>query len=240
MNDPDLRCRVGDILWLRNRDHVSARLAARAYFESAKTHEDPYNWVFSVDRYDRGIRLARQLGDRTAVNEMLDHLENRVVHYDGQDPLWFSHSCIELLEEFGHGDRRLHALALRKIANRARQTGDYRRARQHFATSGALFRKLSGDADAAEAARAGAQCYVEEAEACEKAGSFLAAHSFWEAAIHAFRAIPEGTNDVPELHRRLESAAKKMQAEMKTISTNVDPEKPIKSTIKMMSGLGRA
>ncbi len=106
----------------------------------------------------------------------------------------------------------------------------------HYALQSTILQKLGKPAEANLAKETEAECFVEEAERFEKSGSHLAAHSFWESAIYAFRQIPGGTARVPELHRRLASAAKLMQGEMKTIGTEIDISKEAAAASCMVEG----
>lgn len=102
----EYRARVADTLWLRRHDPDAARIAVDAYLESATLLEDPHHWTASMERYERAVRLARQIEPKGDLpQKILAHLETRVRHYDGNDPLYFTCKAVELLEEFRFGQR---------------------------------------------------------------------------------------------------------------------------------------
>ena len=59
--DPEFQARIGDILWLRRKDFKAARMAVAAYIQSGSRLEDPQRWPLCMERYERGLRLARQI-----------------------------------------------------------------------------------------------------------------------------------------------------------------------------------
>jgi hypothetical protein len=223
VDDPEFQSRIGDVLWLRRRDAKAARTAVMAYVASGVRLEDPEHWIASMERYERALRLARQVEPKGELPIMvLAHLEARALRYNGGDPLYFTHKALELLSEFRFGDFSKLVEIAGRIAVKSRANGDFRRARIHFDVQAKLLR-LANDGEAAEAARvASAETFVEEAESHEAVGSAIAAHSFWQDAIRAFRDRPSLRARIPQLQKRLADAGKQTLAEMKSVSHEVD------------------
>lgn len=221
--DPEFQARVGDLLWLRRKDFKAARMAVAAYIEAGSRLEDPEHWPACMERYERGLRLARQIDAKGELPKtVLAHLEARVRHYDGQDPLFFTCKALEFLAEFQFGDFLTLAEIAGRVAAKSSEGGDFRRARNYFDVQAKLL-KLAKNHEAAEAARvASAETHVQEAEAREASGSFMAARSFWENAVLAFRERPSLRARIPELQRRLVVAGKKTLDEMKSFSHEID------------------
>ncbi|TPQ52973.1 hypothetical protein C2U72_00445 [Prosthecomicrobium hirschii] len=221
--DPEFQARVGDLLWLRRKDFKAARMAVAAYIEAGSRLEDPEHWPACMERYERGLRLARQIDAKGVLpKSVLAHLEARVRHYDGQDPLFFTCKALELLAEFQFGDFPALAETAGRAAAKSCEGGDFRRARSYFDVQAKLL-KLAKDDEAAEAARvASAETHAQEAENREASGSFMAARSFWEDAVLAFRDRPSLRARIPELQRRLAIAGKKSLDDMKSISHEID------------------
>lgn len=218
--DPEYRARVGDVLWLRRKDVKAARIAVEAYLEGGKNVEHPKNWTASMERYQRAIRLARQIEPKGELPKLiLAHLENRVVHYDGTDPLYFTCKALEHLAEFRFGDFPRLAEIAGRVAERSRAAGDFRRARSYYDVQ-AKHLKLAKESEQAEAARVeAARTFVEEAESREAKNEFMAAHSFWGEAIAAFRDRPSLRKEVAELQRSYSSAGEKLRDEMREVSS---------------------
>lgn len=220
--DPEYQARIGDVLWLRRKDAKTARVAVRAYLETGKLLEDPMRWLQSMQRYERALRLARQIEPKGDLPKLvLSHLESRVIHYDGGDPLFFSYKALKLLAEFRYGDFSILAAIAGKAANQAFVNGDFRRARSYYEVQ-AEHLKLGKKNDEAEAARiASARTHVDEAESREAKGEYIAAHTFWGDAISAFRDRASLRKEIPELQKRYSASGEKLRDEMEEI--NSDP-----------------
>ncbi|MGF1591761.1 MAG: DUF4209 domain-containing protein [Kiloniellaceae bacterium] len=223
IDPPEYRARILDILWLRQGDAKSAREAVNAYLKSGKLLEDPKHWVDSMERYERALRLARQIEPKGELpKEVLRHLEARVLHYNGSDPLYFTLNALELLEELRFGDFAALAQIAIRISDGAREAKDFERARKHLDIASKLFRRVGDVAATEEAKSAIVDCFVQEAEEREAGGSFMAAHSFWQSAIKAARESPAKRDRIPEFQARLSNAGKKMRDEMQSFSHEED------------------
>lgn len=75
ISDPELRARVADIVWLKKRDHQSARVAIDAYLASAAHLEDPKEWSSCADRIERAVRLSALLNDGELLDKAVAHIE---------------------------------------------------------------------------------------------------------------------------------------------------------------------
>lgn len=236
--DPEFQARVADVLWLRRKDFEAARIAVTAYVEAGSRLEDPEHWPPSMERYERGLRLARQVDAKGQLPKtVLAHLEARVRHYNGRDPLYFTCKALRLLAEFRFGDFPVLAEIAGRVAVTSSGVGDFHRARSYFDVQAGLL-KLAKDNDAAEAARvAFAETYVQEAEAREAGGSFMAARSFWEDAVLAYRERPSLRARVPEVQRRLALAGRKTLEEMKSVTHEIDVSPLVEQAESTFKGL---
>jgi hypothetical protein len=240
IDDPEYRARIADILWLRRRDVNAARSAVKDYLHSGSRLEDPAQWSTSMKRYERAARLARQIEAKGDLpKKVLGHLQARVFHYNGKDPLYFTCQALTLLEEFGFGDFAELAEIANRVASEARQGSNFDRARSYF-DIGARLLKRAHQPEAAESARvAHAETFVEEAEVREKANAHIAAHVFWEQALKAFRERPSLRARIPEIHKRLAEAGKKALGEMKTHGVELDVGEMAAKAEEHMAGRSR-
>jgi hypothetical protein len=96
--DPEMRARIGDILWVRKRDFRMAQLAIEAYLASATCLEDPQSWPPCERRIKRAVQLAASLG-RTGeyFSKTLAHVEAVLDKYNAEDPRFLSAKMMELL-----------------------------------------------------------------------------------------------------------------------------------------------
>ena len=129
ISDPELRARIADVLWLRERDYHMAELAILSYLESAKSLEDPEKWMATADRVERALQLATLLGGKApSFSVVISHIENVLAAYNGEDPLFLSAKMMNLLQERGVGDSLHYASLSEKLASRAESTHDWDRA----------------------------------------------------------------------------------------------------------------
>ncbi|WID97258.1 DUF4209 domain-containing protein [Bosea vestrisii] len=238
VDDAEYRARVGDVLWLRRRDATAARDAVMCYIASGQRLEDPDHWVPAIERYERAVRLARQIEPKGELpGRVLAHLEQRVLHYQGQDPLYFSLKALKLLEEFRYGDFSVLADIAGKIAATASASGGLDRARSHYAIQSKLLRRAGRTQEAEDVMCALAETFITEAEAQESAGSFVGAHHFWQKAVQAFSDRSSLRSRIPELRARLAAAGRKTLAEMKSASTGeVDISAEVEASQSLLRG----
>lgn len=55
IDDPELKARIADVLFLRKRDFRMGERAVSSYLESARRLEDPTNWVATEERIHRAL-----------------------------------------------------------------------------------------------------------------------------------------------------------------------------------------
>lgn len=239
VNDPEYQARVGDVLWLRRRNASAAREAVTCYIASGQRLEDPDHWVPAMERYERAVRLARQIEPKGDLpGRVLRHLEERVLHYQGRDPLYFSLKAMKLLEEFRYGDFNVLADIAAKIAASASAAGGLDRARSHYAVQAKLLRRAGRGPEAEDVMCALAETFFAEAESQERAGSFMGAHHFWQKAVHAFSDRPSLRSRLPELRGRLAAAGRQTLGEMKTASTGeIDISAEVEASQALLRGL---
>ena len=188
IQDPEIKARLGDILWVTRRDAKAAEIAVEAYLESGKRIEDPVHWVESIRRYERAIRIARALGKNSPLlTKILKHIEARVHHYAGMDSGFFSRSALSLLNEFKHGDPSALVRFAVQQAEQAMSDKSFDRARAHYEIASKLFASAGKAEEAGDMKKAIATSFVAQAKQREEEGSHLAAHHFWEQAIQAHR-----------------------------------------------------
>lgn len=239
IEDPVYRARVGDVIWLRRKDPAAARIAVQAYLEAGKRVEHPEHWTTSMEMYERAIRLARQIEAKGELpKSVLAHLEGRVFHYDGSDPLYFTYKALILLAEFRFGDFENLSDIAGRVAEQSRAEGNYERARSYYDAQARHLKYANKSEQAEESRVAAARTFVEEAEAREAKGEYIAAHSFWGSAIAAFRDRASLRDEIPELQRRYAAAGEKLLGEMQEVtSEKIDISKLVKESREVVSGL---
>jgi hypothetical protein len=165
ISDFELRARVADILWVIDRDFKYAELALTSYLESANILEHPENWTSCEKRIHRAYNLSNLLGSKTGhINKVLQHIENVLAKYNGDDPLFLSQRMMSLLIEAKHGDPEKYIKLSEKCALDAEDKKNFHRARAYWQVK-AQWHKLNKDsAKERESLLSNAESYVKEAE----------------------------------------------------------------------------
>ena len=131
--DPEMRARIGDILWLRRRDFRMAQLAIEAYLAAATRLEDPQSCAPCERRIKRAVQLAASLG-KTAeyFSKTLAHVEAILDKYNTEDPSFLSAKMMEILLTYRTRDAFKYAALAEKAASRAEVDRDWHRARTYW------------------------------------------------------------------------------------------------------------
>lgn len=238
--DPEVRARLGDVLWITRKDADAARAAVEGYLQSGIRLENPDHWVAGMECYERAARLARSLGKNNPLfAQVLSHIEARVHFYAGKDPLFFTERCLCLLHEFQYGDAGALAKYAIAAAEHSLSESYFDRARAYYEIAAKLLMRAGQQDLAGQIKTAFADTFVQEAEQREQEGSHLAAHHFWEKAIQAYRLAAGGQKKVAELQKRLNNAGEKARGEMQSVSVEMDISEGVAEAQGAMTGLSR-
>ena len=220
-DDGELSARLLDVTWSRLRDPKSAREAVKSYLAAANPLFDPEHWTAYAARVERAARLARQLGDRGLVDEVLAEIEKRIVELDGSDPLYLSCHLMELLHEFKRGDPASMLGIAAKGARLAEGRYDFERARKYHELVGRWCRR-AGDDEGEKAARiAMAMSLHQQAAQCSDPGQELVAAHCLEKAHEAYRNIPGMRDKADEVYAELRECQQRAAQSMNRITTEI-------------------
>ena len=236
--DPALRARLGDVLWVRKRNHKAAQQAVSDYIAASSRLLTPDKWVCSVELFHRALQLAERLGRKKetwtlAEKGLLDALSNPLA----QTEQFYACHLLGIAFAIGVGDPVALAKQAEQQAERAAAEKDARRAREYRLLQ-ANFLKLARQPDAEGAARLiAAETYIEEAEACllRSEPSYLAASHFLAQGVEALRQAKATPERVKELKTRLSDYQQKSLSEMKTFGTQIDLTKPAEEAMAFVT-----
>ena len=222
IDDPELRARIADVLWVRKRDYKVAELAITSYIESAKALEDPDEWPRTFQRIERAFRLAVTLGPGTGnLDKVVNHIESVLDKYNGEDPLYLSEKLMGLLCERELGDSVKYSKLSEKAAQRAETAHDWHRAQAYWQRKAVWDRFAKDEASRKDSLIKAAETYVQMAEASTKGDrpSYMAASSHLTKAIESYRRIGGMKQRIDELHKLLLEYEEKSLNDFGTISS---------------------
>jgi hypothetical protein len=232
VSDPEMQARMADILWLRNfgengkRDYKMGQLAVTKYLASARALEDPQHWPQCVDRTERALQIAAQLG-KTPKNplygQVIAYIEEVIDRCYGEDPLFMSDRMMELLQERGVGDPEKYGVIAEKVARRGEGNGHWDRARQYWERA-ARWYQMAEDEERRRAAQiAAAETYIRDGEAriSPEGTGYLVAGLLYQQGIEALRRVGGMQQRVLELHATLLNYQEKSMSEMGRFSETI-------------------
>lgn len=239
ITDPELRARIADVLWLRQRDYRMGELAVTSYLESAELLEDPKHWTASASRLERALQLAANLGRKAKMySAVVSRVESVLDKYDGEDPLYLSAKLMELLIERRAGDTDKNAARAEKLALRAEAARDWNRARKYWELKADWHLRAKDPEQARKAKLSAAETHVKNAEthlaAATPVHMLVASHI--QFAIEAYRRIGDTKEQVEALHHRLLEYQRRAIDEMATISSSVDIGDLVEMAINQVKG----
>ncbi len=229
IQDPELRARVADLLWVRKRDHCHAEMAIDAYLSSALTLENGPVFQFSVDRMERALRLSAMLKNTHFFNRVVSHIEAVIDRHQSKEPLRCAH-LMALLMEFRAGDAAAQAVRTKASAEQAAAGGDFEAARRLWLLASRWFERVKDEANRKACLAAAPETYVSQAELFERGtppNYALVCHHLG-MAIDQYKRIGGHRARVDELHARLKAAQPHSMEQMKItasepIELNLEP-----------------
>lgn len=235
-DDPEIVARLGDVLWLTEKDAAAARRAIAAYLSSASRLEADESWHNAVCRYERAARLARQLGKgEPLLTQTMVQLEERLGGRQGQKGGGFTRRGLTVLYEMRRGDPASLATFAEAMAVVA--TNDLESARQLYDLAAKFFHR-AGNSEASERAlERRAELFVAEAEGFDSAGSYIGSHQALEKAYQAFRQRPALKSRLPEIQRKLNVAGAAARNSMTEISHTQDVTEIVEQARSAVRGL---
>lgn len=228
IEDDEMRARIGDVLWLRRREHSAARIASAAYLASAKRLMDPKEWVNGFYRLNRAMQLGAAIG-RTSdefaaaseyANELLSELASA-------DPLYLSRSLIQMLIDHRAGEPKELAEIAKQCALNALAQPDPMRAGVYFACQVQCLQRAGDSQGARQALIDEAEAYASLGEAMAASGQKgLAADHWVEVAVQILRQAGGMQERCNQLIKRLHELRRLQMENMGVIQTSVpiDPK----------------
>jgi hypothetical protein len=234
IDDPEMRARIGDVLWLTKRDFHAAVTAVEAYLESAIALEDPDEWTRGFERIERAFRLSATLGKKAgAYEKVVSHIENVLDKYNGDDPLYLSAKLMNLLLEHRHGDPVKYSMICSKVAIRSEVNGNYTHAREYWDIKSKWDSLAKNQGEEKSAKINVAETFVKEAT---QANSALVAAKWLEQAIQVYRRIGGQKERIDEIHTQLVEVQKRTPEEMQEFHHQQDATELIESSIAKVTG----
>lgn len=233
IKDPELVARFGDTLWVRRRDADAARRAVDCYLASAESLFSAADWLASVERLERALRLSVQLGRASSAFKVAtERVRALALETEIEGVSNLPYRLMDLLLEFDRSDPEELAGLAKEHAERAYEARNFPMERHFRRQYRDWAKELNQEDVARESAIRIAEAYVEEAELHD---SFLAA-SLTKKAVRALQRIGGFETRITELRSRLPDLQSESLHELGAISTEVDVGELIETTEAAVTG----
>lgn len=209
IDEPLLRARLADLVWLKQRPR-DARFALAAIDSYRSVPLNTEMWIRGGDKcWERAVNLARMLKD--GAGERIKEMETAIMAALQSAALqdgFLGHWMAELLLSNGLAREQSPVVAqkLESLAHEFDNEGDLHRAREYFHAAAKWYKRTGDDAKSAEMTVALAEGWVKEAIAklSSEQPSHMVAASFYEKAIQIYRSIPRSERAVHRVDARIE------------------------------------
>jgi hypothetical protein len=217
-SDPEMQARISDILWLRRRNPVHARMAVAAYLGSIRRLED--DWPRLQERLRRAAYLGHELGRKSEFEAVMVQAETIAKAHVSDVRPHLLICCCEVMLEFGHGKPGDY-IPLCEVAARGAMAGAGQEDAERLWLVVAEWHVKDGHRELAREARVNAaEIHVAMADIYCRGQTPAHAQAAWEIgrAIAALSRIPGANDRVLELRRRLAVHEEGQMADMKPAS----------------------
>ena len=240
IEDPELRARIADIVWVRKRGHQVAAQAVSAYLESARQLEaTEMPWPPCIDRTKRAVTLAVLHGRNSPTfKQVIAHIEDTLDRHKYNDLSYLSAELMEIMLEKKEGDSSKFAQLSQMHALAVVDDEDWARPKRYLELQ-ARWLERANDKSGSRAARIrAAETYVHAAkERSEQAQpDNLGAAMLLQSAIEAYRRIGGEKERIEKLHHVLLEYKRRGTDQMGSVSAETSITEPYIDAINSVKG----
>ena len=222
ISDAEMKSRIADLLWIKKTEYKCAIIAINSYIESAKVLEDPEMWPPCFYRIKRAVGLAASLGKNNYyLKESLNHIENLLDKYDGNDSSFLSIELLNLLQERKHGSIEKYTALSKKIALLAEDEHNWWKAYHAWNTKAKWHRLAQENVEERDSLLNLVETYVKNAtdDLQKTPPDYMNACGRLEDAIQELRTIGSEDERIKELHELLLEYQPKCISQMRPIQS---------------------
>lgn len=226
IDDPELRARLADLVWLRSRQFPMVTVAIPSYLHSAQTLVDDGDWAPAVKRIERALRLSASVGrnNQGLFSSVTTYIESILAAYDVEaDPGLVAATLLDLLLEHGHGEPARYAAFAEELARKRESRSDWRSARRYWEIASRWHEADGNETSQRACLVTAAETHLAEADEALSSGTnpHTLAASHLQSAVQSMRRIGE-VERAKALHLRLLEEQKASTSELQSVSVEVD------------------
>lgn len=233
-----VRARMGDVLWLRNRDIDAARLAIEAYL--ALSLSSPLQATLSegTKAVRRACQIGRQIirpgqaGGSNVFKTVLNRASQALRAGDWEDAL----QLLAVLAESNAVPQKTGLTLLKRIVRHVPTKGDGFRWQAILGRVESVAATLKENVIVFKMRRLLAESHERTAKADEKRSEFLRAAMFWQQALEAHRRAGSSRVVSDRVQKRLIGANEKARPQMQSYTSSVNVKPMVLDAVKRIAG----
>lgn len=233
--DPSLRARLFDLLWLTEKKHSDCQVAVTSYLQAAANLDDPENWTYATKCYRRAAELAKILGKKGKYIKRVSAELLKAVKRDKDTETGFrSCTLLEIASDFQFGDPKELAAIARELGEKFFSQSEYREAR-HYWWVAVKFLSGSGDKAKNTGFKIG-ETYVRQAEEAASIGGtqYISAVEFLSKGIEVFRRNHANPKFISKLRFQLKGYQEKILDSMQHREQRFDVSEEAEKSRKLV------
>ena len=236
---PALRARFSDIVWVKDKDHKAAAQAATDYLENFKQVDEKDKWVCDIDSLERGMALARILGQKKqSFADYINFVEQRLKFLERACADAYGLHLLDMLADHRAGDLAQAARIAESIGDRLESSGSSFLARDYYDRAARFLGLLDNPSAARKVLLKKGNSWVTQAHSCigtAGRGYFAGTHDL-ALGIECLRQAGADDDRVESLHKTLIDWQEKSAAEMQSFSHETDVSQLVEAARKHMEG----
>lgn len=206
IQDPEMKARVGDLLWICKRSHKAAISAVEAYLKSSIVLERMSADLAFLPRLGRAVQLAALLGRKKPLHlQTLKRVEELLAKYEDMDGGLLCSELMAILIGHDHGDSNRYAPIAEKIAICEETACHWDFAQTYWSLAAVWFRQANKTHEEQRVALRAAECWASKAEALFQDPHMGAgpASEWMGRAVRALRESKANKERIDQAHARL-------------------------------------
>jgi len=236
--EPILSARLGDLLWVRRRDHAAANDAGRDFLIAGRALLNKENWFQSVGFFHRALQLGHWLGRKNqtwvdAEKATVEALQNELAE---TEPFYAAH-FLGILIQIRAGDAAMLADVAQHHAEKALAEKQPSRSRDYRHYEADLWRRDKNAANESIARIEAAKTYELEADQWVNGDkpSYFAASGLLIKGIEALRQAKGDPAEVDRLRKKAVQYQSQTKQEMQVHEHRFDISAGVEQAVKQVT-----
>lgn len=223
LSDPELIARLGDILWVKRKDHVSANRAYINYLKSAEALRNSSRPYLANDRLERAIQIGWSIG-KDHFDKAIKLVERLIEETEPQSYSSNDQALIQILYKYQQGDAVKIAKNCELSAQTAENTRNWERADLYWELASLWFVRAKDFGKSRVSLERLSQAKISRARELlsSQTPSFMQAAELIRQSIETLRKAGRNDERIMALHKEFVEYQNKSTAEFVQVSGEMD------------------